>query len=168
MSLPEKNSALSAAPYWEHRVAEMLGVPRKTLAALRTKHLRSPLDFSKDESGTVLLTKTGLEKIEVLLMGNGKESAGKLALPQPPAGPPLKEMMVIERVSENPGLLLCQSEERKLHCAVRVRDNAHFAPGMQLEAMRTADGVWQFRNRPQEHGGDESTVGRLPRRKGQW
>jgi hypothetical protein len=146
-------------------MAEALGVPRKTLAALRTKHLRTPADFTLGENGAVLWTKQGLEKIEVLLMGNGKESSGKSALPQ---GPPLKEMMVIERVSENPGLLLCHSEERKLHCAVRVRDNGNFAPGMELEAMRTADGVWQFRNRPRESGGDESTVGRLPRRKGSW
>lgn len=143
-------------------MAEVLGVPRKMLATLRAKHLRNPVEFTIADNGAVLWTTTGLAKIEGLLMGNGKVSLGKSALPQ---GPPPRELMVIERVSENLGLLLCRSEGRKLHCAVRVRDNAHFMPGMEVEAMQTADGVWQFRNRPR---GDESTVGRLPRRKGHW
>jgi len=38
---------------------------------------------------------------------------------------------------------------------VRVRDNVNFVPGMVLEAVGLAHGLWQY-------------VGRLPRRPGHW
>ena len=162
----EKNLAVPAASlFWEARVSEFLGVPRKTLAALRAKHLQPGVDFERRENNAVALTPLGMSKLEALLKTEGAGAEQTPSKPAVPAGPPVREAMTVDRVPANPALLVCQSETRAVIVVVRVRDNTNFAAGMRLEAIESADGIWQFRNRL---GGDESTVGRLPRQKGKW
>jgi hypothetical protein len=172
--------------YYEARISDSLGVSRKTLAKMRTDHLAEGTDYLYRENHSVALTAAGMEKIDKILAdpaqarlyrlppgkptGNpGKPAANGHAADDVPAGPPPREWMRVERVPQNTGLLLCVPKDRppadRLLVSVRVRENANFAAGMELEAIRSADGVWQFRNRPL---GDESTVGRLPRQKGRW
>jgi hypothetical protein len=168
-----------AGLFWEARVSEALGVPRKILAALRATNLEAGPDFVRRENNAVALTGAGLAKVEKLLAGAGPDgqapgkpgkTAGKPASSDVPAGPPPREMMTVDRVPQNPGLLLCQTHTRTapVLVAVRVRENLNFAIGMTLEAIQSSDGVWQFHNRPTAVGGHESTVGRLPRLKGRW
>jgi hypothetical protein len=168
-----------AGLYWEARVSEALGVPRKVLAAMRAESLETGTDFVRRENNAVALTAAGLAKVEKLLSGAGIDSqrpgkpgktAGKPASGDVPAGPPPREMMTVDRIPQNPGLLLCQTHTRiaPVLVAVRVRENVNFAIGMVLEAIESSDGIWQFHNRPAGVGGHESTVGRLPRLKGRW
>lgn len=184
MTTPRKISVVpdAAGLFWEARVAEALGVPRKLLAKLRKTHLRTPADFVhlEDQGNTVALTAAGLATIEAQLARLGTESPTPDSVPATaketpgkapaggdiPAGPPPREKMTVTRVARDlPKILLCVPLARPVQIAVRVSSNALFAPGMVIEAIQSSDGVWQFRNC--EHG-DESTVGRLPRRKGCW
>ena len=171
-------TAGGAELFWESRVAASLGVPRKLMAELRKAHLSEGADFERRENNAVALTEAGLAKIEALIAkgetvgdaktgaGKPKKTAGKPAR-DVPSGPPPRELMTVDRVPQNTGLLLCITHTRKapVRLAIRVKDNTNFAAGMVLEAIESRDGVWQFRNRVP---GDESTVGRLPRRKGRW
>lgn len=181
---PQKISVVpdAAGLFWESRVAEALGVPRKLLARLRRDHLREPGDFVhlEDQGNAVALTAAGLATIEAQLArlatnppptapepAAAKQSHGK-AHPRGdiPSGPPPREKMTVSRVARDlPRVLLCVPLSRPVQVTVRVNDNSNFAPGMVLEAIQSSDGVWQFRNRVP---GDESTVGRLPRGKGRW
>lgn len=185
-----------AGLFWEARVSEALGVPRKLLAKLRGAHLAEQMDFRRIANNAVALTPEGLAKIEALLAApsptavpgsptpEAKETGGKLspnatpnaeppvaptATEKPagdvPSGPPIREVMTVERLPQNKTLLLCVPKKRPVLTAIRVRDNTNFKPGMILEAVQSGDGVWQFRNRVP---GDESTVGRLPRGVGRW
>lgn len=185
MSLVEKIPSFSAAGdgaplYYEARVAEALGIPRKLLAKLRAKHLVPGTDFVRAEANAIALTATGLAAIEsalaagdegtaVLRGENGRETTGKppsrgKPAPDLPAGPPPREVMTVDRVPQNPNILLCQRRSPACIVAVRVRANEFFAPGMKIECIQ-GGGVWQFRNRVPGH---ESQCGRLPRRKGVW
>lgn len=173
----------AAGLFWESRVSSAIGVPRKILAKLRGKYLieGGEADFVRGEFNSVALTAQGLAKMEGLLKAteHGKidlpqftaeKTGGKLSSPDEPksdvpSGPPKRETMTVDRISLNGVLLVCVSKSLNALVCVRVRDNSNFAPGMAIEAIESHDGIWQFRNRP---GGDESTVGRLPRGKGKW
>lgn len=162
--------------FYEVRVSEALGVERKRLAKLRKEHLTEGADYERRENNAVALTAAGLARIEDLLRGgietgvagknrfSGGLPAGKPA-PDVPAGPPPRERVTIERLAQNPQILLCAGLTPPRQLAVKVRENVNFAAGMEIEIIRSGDGVWQFRNRA---GSDESTVGRLPRGKGRW
>lgn len=185
MNTPKKISLEpdAAGLFWESRVSAALGVPRKVLATLRGKYLTegAQADFVRGEYNAVALTSPGLAKMEGLLKATdeGKidllqsaagKTGGKLSPEDEPksdipAGPPRREEMVVDRVAQNGVLLLCVSKSSKAIVCVRVRDNSNFVAGMEIEAIESRDGVWQFRNRPTS---DESTVGRLPRGKGKW
>lgn len=161
--------------FYESRVSEALGVPRKIIARLRTQHLREGEDFVRKEANAVALTALGLVRLEAALAPTpaglpapvAKETGGK---PSPkknsdvPAGPHPREVMTVERVPQNPQILLCARRKPACTIAVRVKDNATFWPGCEIECIQ-GGGVWQFRNRA---GNSESTCGRLPRRKGVW
>lgn len=162
--------------FWEGRVADALGVRRKLLARLRQDHLSEGVDFVRREANAVVLTATGLEKIERLVKEGGggveneRETTGKPSSSGKsdagvPAGPAPREKMRVERVPSHPQLLLCLSEVTRKLVVVRVRENSHFVPGMRIEAIASTHGVWQFHNR--ELGGP-TTIGRLPRQKGRW
>lgn len=175
MITPEKKSidADVAGLFWESRVAEATGVARKILAQLRGDHLQLGRDFVRQANNAVAYTAEGLARMESLIAREipgkpvfpGGKPPSKIESPDIPAGPPEREWMVVERVPHRPGLLLCVPCERPGFVTVRVRDAAFFRPGMKLEAIKSGDGVWQFRNR---EGGNESTVGRLPRNPGRW
>lgn len=198
----------AAGLFYEARVGEALGVPRKLIARLRTRHLvcgtaEDPGDFVrlKSQSNAVAFTARGLYRLEYLLAGgDGAESAlppstaretpGKppptpppdsssapSAAPTPPvlsspadipAGPPPREVMIVDRVPQYQGILLCRRSRPASLVCVRVRTNEFFVPGMAIECI-SGGGVWQFRNRaPDGKPGHESQCGRLPRRKGVW
>lgn len=172
MTAPKKIVPDESGLFWEMRAADALGVSRKLLARLRAAHLREPDDFVRRANNAVALTAAGLARIEDLLANGADAGAGqtkgKTTEPSAPAGPPKREKMTVERIAQNPGLLLCKAEGRAVLVAVRVRDNLNFIAGMMFEAVQSQDGVWQFRNRLAGNGGNDSTVGRLPRRKGVW
>ena len=164
--------------YWESRVSEALGVSRKIIAQLRGQHLTLGEDFVRRENNAVALTAAGLAKLESLLATpahaantDGGFPAGKPpANPVPPAdippGPPETAWMVVTHVPLFRGkLLMCAPDGRTDIVTVRVRENANFKTAMRLEAVKAADGYWQFRNR---EGGNPSTIGRLPRMPGKW
>jgi hypothetical protein len=183
MNTAEKKLAASdgAGGFWEARVSEALNVPRKTLAKLRGEHLTAGADFKRAENNAVVLTAEGMAKIEALLATPAptpvsglptiaaKETGGKPpakgSSKDVPEGPPRREIMVISRIPQNTGLLLCIPKKSAVLTVVRVRENTNFKAEMTIEAVQSGDGVWQFRNRVP---GDESTVGRLPRNKGRW
>jgi hypothetical protein len=167
-----------AGVYWESRVSEALGVPRKLIAQLRGNHLTLGEDFVRRENNAVALTAAGLAKLESLLAtpANAERAEGGLpawkppANPVPPAdippGPPEARLMIVQHVPfHRSKLLMCIPDERTEIVTVRVRDNANFKVGLRIEAMKAADGYWQFRNR---EGGNPSTIGRLPRMPGKW
>lgn len=168
MTEPKKIAPDESGLFWESRVAEAFGVSRKVLAQLRAAHLEEPEDFVHRANNAVALTAAGLRTIEDLLAAGKTGLPSKSGQPPAPAGPPMCEKMTVERVPQNTGLLLCRCDGRSVLVAVRVRENLNFTSGMEFEAVESHDRVWQFRNRPKIHGGDESTVGRLPRRKGVW
>lgn len=173
------NAALQPDPaglYYESRISSALGVPRKILAGLRKDHLVEKKDFVRLENNLVALTAAGLARIENLLAHPPSAGDGGLLNGKPaanagkpssdiPLGPPAREKMRVEKVPQNPGILMCARSNPPSIVMIRVRDNTNFVPGMMIEAIQAGDGFWQFRNRSP---GEESTCGRLPRMKGRW
>lgn len=164
-----------AGLYWESRVSEALGVPRKLIAQLRGQHLTLGQDFVRRENNAVALTAEGLAKLESLLatpahaqtgLPAGKPPANTAPPADIPAGPPVTAWMIVQHVPMHRGkLLMCVADGRKEIVTVRVRENVNFKATMRIEAIKAADGYWQFRNR---EGGNPSTIGRLPRLPGRW
>lgn len=164
-----------AGLFWESRVSEALGVPRKLIAQLRGQHLTLGEDFVRRENNAVALTAAGLARLESLLATSVNAQPGFPAEKPPanptpaadiPAGPPETQWMVVQRVPSHQGkLLMCVPVGRTELVTVKVRENVNFKANMKLEAMKAGDGYWQFRNR---EGGNPSTIGRLPRLPGRW
>ena len=168
-------TADDAGLYYEARVSEALGVPRKMLARLRGSLLTEGPHFVRREANAVALTALGLAMIDAALRSGDAGKPGFLAgkpasggKSYVPAGPPPREVMTIERVPQNTGILLCQRKNPASTVAVRVKTNENFSAGMQIQCV-AGNGIWQFCNRaPGGKPGDESTCGRLPRQKGRW
>ena len=164
-----------AGLYWESRVSEALGVPRKLIAQLRGQHLTLGEDFVRRENNAVALTASGLARLESLLATPAHAGAGFPAEKPPanppppvdiPAGPPEVRNMVVQRVPNSQGkILMCVPVGRTEIVTVRVRENLNFKADMRIEAMKAGDGYWQFRNR---ENGCQATIGRLPRLPGKW
>lgn len=167
-----------AGLYWESRVSDALGVPRKLIAELRRENLTLGEDFVRRENNAVALTAAGLAKLESLLatpanavraedgLPAGNPPINPAPAPDIPPGPPEARLMVVQHVPfHRSRLLMCIPDDRTDIVTVRVRDNANFKVGLRIEAMKAADGYWQFRNRD---GGNPSTIGRLPRLPGRW
>lgn len=147
--------------FWEERVAAELGIARARLRSLREQHLTLDTHFIL-RRGTVVLTQSGLEKINAVL------AAGTLPAPSPespataketafpvPSGPPARAEFIIAMVPPNPRLLVCRrGPGLPSNQIVRVKSNALFLPGMKVPVIAAGHG-WQV-------------YGRLPRRKGKW
>lgn len=170
--------------FWESQCVEQLGVSRTRIRELRRAHLTAVVDWQMRDNAVVLTT-AGLQKIERVLAGAvmpPTPAASPAVSPRgaavvPPGPPPMQRFMVVRippfrKDSPQRKILLCRECPRdtapvaswsvagllpKLGAErpVRVRDNANFVPGMVLDAVGLAHGLWQY-------------AGRLPRRPGKW
>ncbi len=177
---------LGALLFWESQAAERFGISRTRMRALRKEHLAPELDWQWRDNA-VVLTPSGLQKIEIKLAGEPTALASLAEAPRPatatrgpadvPPGPPPRRKFIVWRVpphrldARQRHVLICrealpstqQTSSWLLHTLpglgverpIRVRDNAHFIPGMILEAVNIGHGLWQY-------------TGRLPRRQGRW
>lgn len=69
---------------------------------------------------------------------------------------PKKRVRVVKVFATNPQYLHAMTVDGKDGLlTVRVRDNRHFLPGMEMDVMKSVGGVWDY-------------VGHLPRARGRW
>lgn len=142
--------------FWEARVADWLGLPRKRIVALRRRALREGQHWVVYE-GQVVFTARGLQLLRDYLSQLGelaKPGEAPDAAPGPaPAGPPQRESVRVVRTFPNARLMQAKRKDGSL-VLVRVRDNTNFMAGMAVPVVHDATlNAWQY-------------VGRLPRRKG--
>jgi hypothetical protein len=181
---PSRSESPGTDLYWESQCAERLGISRTRLRELRRTHLVTVVDWQVRDNA-VVLTAAGLQKIERALAAAASTPAGGSSPAESPrgasavpSGPPPSQRFMVVRIPPNRKdspqrkLLICRECAGELapvaswavggllpklgvERPVRVRDNVNFVPGMVLEAVGLAHGLWQY-------------VGRLPRRPGHW
>lgn len=152
--------------YYEERVANWLGVPRKRISVVRRRAMHEGRDWVVRD-WQVVFTHAGIERLrshlrDLTLYPNtetaAEESVAEEPLPQP--GPLERKKLRVVRVFPNPRLLWATGADDAVTAGaagvvVRVKENTNFMAGMTFEAVHHPRSGWQF-------------VGRLPRSKGKW
>lgn len=155
----------------ETELAERLGVDRAELRRMRRESLDSE-DWTR-QGNAVAYTPAGVEKIAAALAGRLETPAGvPEARGEAPAGQGAAAVSELLRAEPQRRLVVCvvvriprvtrhrllvrgvSPEVLGTAFTVRVRDNAHFIPGMDVRCL--------------VQGNTGTLAGRLPRRKGRW
>lgn len=157
----------------EKAILGQLGLRKTILCKLRMEQMEKDVDWNygnHDKGHAVFYTAEGVKKLYRLLGIDDRDA------PRTVTGPTLAEVVVV-REPVNPRLMICERADGHKGgevikgtpmLGVRVRDSGTFTIGMNFVAAKDGDGTWQFWNRAAEAGGNEHTIGRLPRKKGRW
>lgn len=167
MLTSEKITAGQASVFWESKVATSLGLSRERVRALRLAHLAA--DEWSTRGNAVVLTASGLEKISFYAAREAGPVSSPLAeqseavaatgggVAVAPGAPEVARVLV-KKLCQNPRMMLARRIGDAVEfpaLLVRVKDNANFMPGMEIEVIDCGNGLWQFR-------------GRLPRSRGRF
>lgn len=133
--------------YSEDLLAELIGVPREDVAALRDD---IPEGWTTDRR-KVLWHREGVAKVlEGLEIGAEKIPPGWWAALEAEAvpGPEVLRELVVYRQTGNPGIVLCRLDEAVVRLRVRPTDVGLYTPRMLQEAVQEKNGLWRARGKP--------------------
>jgi hypothetical protein len=119
---------------WEAHLASRLGVNRRTIADLRTKHLVAGLHFVKN-GRHLLYSALGVSQLAAFIAnGHPPEKTLPASVLSEPVPSPALFKFSVRRKAQNTHVLECADADGKI-VVVRVRDSGKFVPGMQVEAV---------------------------------
>ena len=135
--------------YSEDVLAELVGVPREDIAALRDE---IPEGWTTDKR-KVLWHREGVVKaLEGLGIGAKKIPPGwwaELEAQGVPGVEVLREL-VVYRQTGNPGIVLCRLDKEVVRMRVRPTDVGLYTPRMLQEAVLERNGVWRAKGKPRK------------------
>lgn len=133
--------------YSEDVLADLVGVPREDIAALRDD---IPEGWTTDKR-KVLWTRDGVAKaLEELGIPPEKIPRGWWVSLEALAvqGAEVVRELVVYRQTGNPGIVLCRLDEEVVRLRVRATDVGLYTPRMLQEAVLEKNGLWRARGKP--------------------
>jgi hypothetical protein len=139
-----ENFPLKSFSVFESDLSARLGVTRRDLVAMRWEHLQEGVDFLKT-GRRVVYCNAGIEKLAAAISNGSSKAmlpAGGLSEPTPTR---VLFTFKVRRKPANTRVLECIDETGKT-VIVRVKDSAHFLPGMKVTAVPYGDlhNVYEF------------------------